>query len=135
MNTHEFQAKKILKRYDIPIPDFEVASKIHEVESAIKHLSLKEAVIKIQVHAGGRGKAGGVKFAKSPDEIIRQSEQLIGMKIVNNQTGPEGIIAHKVIISKPVDIKKEYYLGAVIDRQKAEAILIASQKVELRLKR
>ncbi|MGC1878074.1 MAG: ADP-forming succinate--CoA ligase subunit beta [Rhabdochlamydiaceae bacterium] len=126
MNTHEYQAKKILKQYNIPIPDFEVASKIHDVDVIIKHLGLKEAVIKIQVHAGGRGKAGGVKFAKTPDEIVKVAEQLLGMKMVNNQTGPEGVIAHKVLISKPIDIKKEYYLGAVIDRENAVPILIAS---------
>src|SRR5215813_11775444 len=118
MNTHEYQAKEILKRYQIPIPDFEVASKNHDIDRVIKHLKLKEAVIKIQVHAGGRGKAGGVKFAKTPEEIIKVAEQLLGMKMVNNQTGPEGVIAHKVIISKPLGIKKEYYLGAVIDRER-----------------
>ncbi|MBS0604610.1 MAG: ADP-forming succinate--CoA ligase subunit beta [Verrucomicrobia bacterium] len=126
MNTHEYQAKQILKRYHIPIPEFEVASKNHDVDKIVKHLGLKEAVIKIQVHAGGRGKAGGVKFAKTPDEIFKVAENLIGMKMINNQTGPEGVIAHKVLISKPLDIKKEYYLGAVIDRDKAEPILIAS---------
>lgn len=126
MNTHEYQAKEILKRYGIPIPEFAVARKIHEVESAIHRLKLKEAVVKIQVHAGGRGKAGGVKFGKTPEEIIRFAEQLIGMKMVNNQTGKEGVIAHEVLITKPVEIKKEYYLGAIIDREKAQPILIAS---------
>ncbi len=87
MNTHEYQAKEILKRYHIPIPEFGVASKIRDVDAIIKHLHLKEAVIKIQVHAGGRGKAGGVKFAKTPEEIVKVAEQLIGMKMVNNQTG------------------------------------------------
>ena len=126
MDTHEFQAKEILKRYGIPIPEFGVAHKVHEVDALIKRLHLKEAVVKIQVHAGGRGKAGGVKFAKTPEEIVSVAEKLIGMKMVNNQTGPEGIIAHQVLISKPLDIKKEYYLGAVIDRDKAEPMLIAS---------
>jgi succinyl-CoA synthetase beta subunit len=126
MNTHEYQAKEILKRYNVPIPEFEVATKSHDVDAIIKHLGLKEAVIKIQVHAGGRGKAGGVKFAKNPDEIVKIAEALIGMKMVNNQTGSEGVIAHKVLISKPLDIEKEYYLGAVIDRENAVPILIAS---------
>jgi succinyl-CoA synthetase beta subunit len=126
MNTHEYQAKQILKRYKIPIPEFEIASKNHDIDRIIKDLKLKEAVIKIQVHAGGRGKAGGVKFAKTPEEIVKIGEQLLGMKMVNNQTGPEGVIAHKILISKPLDIKKEFYLGAVIDRDRAEPILIAS---------
>jgi succinyl-CoA synthetase beta subunit len=126
MDIHEYQAKKILQDYDIPIPAFEVAANTTEIEHAIKHLHLKSAVIKIQVHAGGRGKGGGVKFAKTPEDILRIGQQLIGMKLVNNQTGPEGVIAHKVLIAKPLDIKKEYYLGAIIDRQKGEPILIAS---------
>lgn len=126
MNTHEYQAKQILKRYGVPIPEFGVARKVHEVETIIKELGLTEAVVKIQVHAGGRGKAGGVKFAKGTEEIIKTAEQLIGMKMVNNQTGPEGVVAHEVLISKPVEIKKEYYLGAVIDREHAQPIIIAS---------
>jgi succinyl-CoA synthetase beta subunit len=126
MNIHEFEAKQILKKHHVPIPEFGVAAKNHDIDKIIKHLGLKEAVIKIQVHAGGRGKAGGVKFAKTPEEIIQVGELLLGMKMVNNQTGPEGVIAHKILISKPIDIKKEYYLGAIIDRARAEPILIAS---------
>jgi len=126
MNTHEYQAKQILKRYGVPIPDFGVASNRHEVEKIIRDLNLDEAVIKIQVHAGGRGKAGGVKFAKGHDNILKSATDLLGMKMVNNQTGPQGVIAHQVMISRPVDIAKEFYLGAIIDRTHAEPILIAS---------
>lgn len=126
MDTHEYQAKEILKQYDMPIPDFGVASTPAEAEQVVQYLGLQEAVVKIQVHAGGRGKAGGVKFAKSKDEIVEMAKQLIGMKMVNNQTGPQGIVAHKVLITKPVDIAKEYYLGAIIDRDHAMPILIAS---------
>jgi succinyl-CoA synthetase beta subunit len=97
-----------------------------EVEQLIKELSLTQAVLKIQVHAGGRGKGGGVKFAKNKEEILSFAKQLIGMKFVNNQTGPEGVIAYKILISPPLEIKKEYYLGAAIDRESAQAILIAS---------
>ena len=126
MDTHEYQAKEILKKYKMPIPDFGVASSEKEAEQVVQCLGLKEAVVKIQVHAGGRGKAGGVKFAKSKDEIIATAKKLIGMKMVNNQTGPQGIVAHKVLITDPVDIAKEYYLGAIIDREHALPILIAS---------
>lgn len=126
MNIHEYQAKEILESYGVPIPPFGIASKNHEVEKVVHKLGLKEAVVKIQVHAGGRGKAGGVKFAKTPEEIFSIATHLIGMKLVNNQTGKEGVIAHKVLISKPVDIKKEYYLGAVVDRGRAKAVLIVS---------
>jgi len=126
MNTHEYQAKEILKKYDMPIPAFGVAATVGEAEQVVQFLGLNQAVVKIQVHAGGRGKAGGVKFAKSKEEIVKVCKDLIGMKMVNNQTGPQGIIAQKVLITDPVDIAKEYYLGAIIDRENAVPILIAS---------
>lgn len=126
MNLHEYQAKKILKKYGMPIPEFAVASQVDEVRRIAEELHLQEAVLKIQVHAGGRGKAGGVKFAKNKEEMVQISKQLIGMKMVNQQTGPEGVIAKQILISKPVTIEKEYYLGAVVDRAKAVPILIAS---------
>lgn len=126
LNLHEYQAKEVLDKFGIPIPKFVVAAKQHEIEHAINELKLSQAVIKIQVHAGGRGKGGGVQFAKTPDEIRKMATQLIGMRLVNEQTGKEGVIAHKVLLSSPVDIKKEYYLGAVIDRAAAVPIIIAS---------
>lgn len=126
MNLHEYQSKEVLKKYGIPIPPFGVAKNEHEVKHLIELLHLTQAVVKIQVHAGGRGKAGGVKFAKSKDEIASIAKALIGMKMVNQQTGPEGVVAHQVMISKPVDIAKEYYLSAVIDRDRSMPILIAS---------
>jgi len=126
VNLHEYQAKELLLAVGVPVPPFGVVDKLQDVEKTINKLHLKEAVIKIQVHAGGRGKAGGVKFAKTPDEILQVAEKLIGMKMINNQTGLEGVIAHQVLIAPPVDIEKEYYLGAIVDRNKAEAVLIAS---------
>ncbi len=126
MNLHEFQSKKILKRYGIPIPAFGVASNKEEVKNIIDTMNLDSAVVKVQVHAGGRGKAGGVKFAHSPEEILEVSSELIGMKIVNNQTGPDGVVAYKVIISPPCDIKKELYCSIIIDREKKKPTLIIS---------
>ncbi len=126
MNLHEYQAKKILKKYGVPIPEFGVASSVEEAKKVADELQLTTAVLKIQVHAGGRGKAGGVKMAKSKEEIATVAKALIGMKMVNQQTGPEGVIAKKVIISKPIEIAKEYYIGAVIDRDNATPLLIAS---------
>jgi succinyl-CoA synthetase beta subunit len=126
MNLHEYQAKDVLKKYGISIPPYGVAESVAQAEKVASDLTLTEAVLKIQVHAGGRGKAGGVKFAKSKGEIGEIAKALIGMKMVNIQTGPEGVIAKKILITKPVEIKKEYYLGAVIDRARALPILIAS---------
>lgn len=126
MNLHEYQAKEILKRYGIPMPAFAVISSIDELDAALKTLGTEEVVVKIQVHAGGRGKAGGVKLAKGQDAIKLAVKELIGLKMVNQQTGPEGVIAEKVLISPISPIKKEYYLGAVIDRKSGEALLIAT---------
>jgi succinyl-CoA synthetase beta subunit len=126
MNLHEYQAKKILKKRGVPIPDFGVASNAQEAKKIVEELHLDQAVVKIQVHAGGRGKAGGVKFAKTRGDIVPIAESLIGMKMVNNQTGSEGVIAKEVLITRPVDIVKEYYLSCVIDREGGVPILIAS---------
>lgn len=126
MNIHEYQAKSILNRYGIAIPEFGVSSNREESKQIIDNLNLQEAVVKIQVHAGGRGKAGGVKFAKGIDEIILTADKLIGMQIINNQTGKNGVIAEKVIITRPVDIQKEFYVGIVIDRECKAPTLILS---------
>lgn len=126
MHIHEYQAKMLLKEYGIPVPFFMPVSSAEEVEELIGEYGLTEAVLKVQIHAGGRGKAGGVKIARSPQQIVEYSEQLLGMKIVNNQTGPEGVIANKVIVSPLIDIAKEFYLAATIDRKRAQRILIAS---------
>lgn len=126
MNTHEFQAKEILMKYGISVPAFEVASSLDQVKEILDRLKIDKAVLKVQVHAGGRGKAGGVKLARSREEAEKYAAQLLGMKIVNNQTGPQGVIAHQILISPLIDYKKEYYLGAIIDRPNARAILIAS---------
>lgn len=126
MNLHEWQSKKILKKAGIPVPDFGVASSFEEAARVVKDLNLSEGVVKIQVHAGGRGKAGGVQFGKTPDEIIKKAKELLGMKLVNEQTGPEGVIAKTVLISRSVAIAKEYYLSVLIDRKKCAPILLAS---------
>lgn len=126
MNLHEYQAKKILKRFGLPIPEFGVARSEAEARKVAEDLRLDQAVLKIQVHAGGRGKAGGVKFAKSRSEIGSVAKGLIGMKMVNQQTGPEGVIAHQILISKPVEIAREYYMSALVDRNRATPLLIAS---------
>ncbi|MBT3394781.1 MAG: ADP-forming succinate--CoA ligase subunit beta [Waddliaceae bacterium] len=126
MNIHEYQAKEILKKYDIPCGDYGVASDAEEIKAVVEKMNLDAAVVKVQVHAGGRGKAGGVKFAKTREEIFSVAEELIGMKIVNEQTGAAGVIAQKVLIADPADIQQEYYVGAVIDREKAQPMMILS---------
>ncbi|MBA3722733.1 MAG: ADP-forming succinate--CoA ligase subunit beta [Parachlamydiaceae bacterium] len=128
MNLHEYQAKLIFENFGIPVPQYYVVSTLQEVEYLISSHQLETAVLKVQIHAGGRGKAGGVKIAKNGDEILQYASELLGKKIINNQTGPAGIVARQIMITPPVDIKKEYYLGVVIDRQNARGVLIASQE-------
>lgn len=122
MKLHEYQAKEILSRYGVNVPKGLVVSSAAQA----KQYDKSEAVIKIQVHAGGRGKAGGVILAKTKDEITNAVEKLIGMKMVNQQTGPDGVIAHQVLIEPLANIAKEYYLACVIDRDQRRAVLIAS---------
>ncbi len=126
MNLHEYQAKEVLMKYGVPVPPFVIVSNHEEAKQAIETLGVSQAVVKVQVHAGARGKAGGVKFAKSKEEILSLADELIGMKVVNNQTGPAGLIAHKVMITPGTDIKKEYYVGAILDRDRAMPMLIVS---------
>ncbi len=126
MNIHEYQAKHILMGYQIPCQRFRIVSRPEDIEEAIDALGVTEAVIKVQVHAGGRGKAGGVKIAKSRQEIIQKTKELLGMKIVTKQTGPEGIICHEVMISELADIAKEYYVGLLVDRAEAKPLLMVS---------
>ncbi len=126
MNSHEYQAKILLSHYGIPTPRFAVASNEAEVVAAIRDLGISEGVIKVQIHAGGRGKALGVKFGKNVEELLSLAKQMIGMRITNNQTGPKGVIAEKVLIAPTVRIKKEYYIAAIIDRKTAQPIIMAS---------
>jgi succinyl-CoA synthetase beta subunit len=126
MNTHEYQAKEILRSYGIPIPEFGVASTAKQAREVYEALGVPEAVVKVQVHAGGRGKAGGVKLARSAEEVEQLAERMIGMKLVTPQTGAAGIVAHQVMVTAAVDIDKEYYVGCIIDRESARPVLIAS---------
>jgi succinyl-CoA synthetase beta subunit len=126
MNIHEYQAKDVLKKYGVPIPQFRVVNSVEGAAMALKEMGIHQAVVKAQVHAGGRGKAGGVKFGKTVDEVLAHAKKIIGMRMVTKQTGAEGVPVHEVMISDPVDIKKEYYLGATIDREHGQAMLIAS---------
>ncbi len=127
-NIIEFQAKNSLEKAILPIAPFAVIKELKDIEGAINELGLTEtsAVLKVQVHAGGRGKAGGVKIAKNPKEIYEKAEKLLGMKIVNNQTGKEGVIANEVLIAPLLDFKKEYYFGIIVDRKRAKVMIIAS---------
>lgn len=126
MHLHEHQAKVLLKQFGIPVPDFAVISQLNELSNALEKLKSEKVALKAQVHAGGRGKAGGVKLAKNRQEAEISAKQLLGMKMSTAQTGGHEILVSQILITPLVDIKKEFYLAAAIDREQAQAVLIAS---------
>jgi succinyl-CoA synthetase beta subunit len=126
MKIHEYQAKAILARFGVPVPRGEVVFKKDEARAAAQRLGTPVVVVKAQIHAGGRGKAGGVKLAKSPDEAAKLAEQILGMKLVTPQTGPEGRIVHRLLIEEGLEIKRELYLGLLVDRASGAPVFMAS---------
>jgi succinyl-CoA synthetase beta subunit len=125
MKIHEYQAKQILARYGVRIPRGEIANSKMEARRIAEELG-GTAVVKAQIHAGGRGKGGGVKLAKTPEQAADLFEQIYGMQLITPQTGPEGRKVRKVYIEEGLDIRREYYLGIVIDRQTGKAVFMAS---------
>ena len=126
MKIHEYQAKQILAKYGVRIPRGEIANTKEEARAAAEKLG-GLTVVKAQIHAGGRGKGGGVKLAKTPADAEQIAEQILGMTLVTIQTGPEGRIVKKVYIEEGLDIRKELYLGIVIDRQTGKPVFMASE--------
>ncbi len=127
MNIHEYQAKQILARYHVPIPPGEVALTTDEAASIADRLGLP-VVIKAQIHAGGRGKGGGVKMAKTIEEVREYAGKILGMTLVTHQTGPEGKLVRKVLVEKATDIKRELYVGLVVDRAESKVVVMASSE-------
>ena len=126
MKIHEFQAKKILKKYGVPIPRGEVAKTPAKAQKIAEKLGGK-TVVKAQIHAGGRGKGGGVKVVGTPDEAFQAAKQIIGMNLVTHQTGPEGQKVKQVLIEEGLDIVKELYVGIVVDRAQAAPVIMVSE--------
>ena len=126
MKIHEYQAKDILRKYNVPVPEGHVAFSIDEAVAAAKQLPTAVAVVKAQIHAGGRGKGGGVKIAKNPQEVEQLARQILGMKLVTHQTGPEGKEVKKLLIEQGIDIERELYLGMVLDRSASRFVMMAS---------
>ncbi|MBI3805726.1 MAG: ADP-forming succinate--CoA ligase subunit beta [Nitrospirae bacterium] len=126
MNIHEYQAKALFSKYQIPVPNGRVAFTPEEAQAAANELSGSLAVVKAQIHAGGRGKAGGVKLAKNKAEVASFARALLGKVLVTHQTGPQGKEVKKLLVEEGVEIAKELYLGLVADRGTASIILIAS---------
>jgi len=125
MKIHEYQAKSLFREFSIPVPDGFMAENIESAEKSVKKLGFP-CVIKAQVHAGGRGKAGGVKLAKDNKEAGEHIRSILGMTLVSKQTGPEGQLVRKVLIEQGLKIVDELYLAIIIDREKEMPVIIAS---------
>ena len=127
MKIHEYQAKKILRQYQVAVPSGYVAMTADQAERMAAELGGK-VVIKAQIHAGGRGKGGGVKLAASPAEAHQAASQILGMQLVTHQTGPEGQKVKQVLVEKASDIERELYLGITLDRAQCKPVVMASQE-------
>src|SRR5271165_7087169 len=125
MKIHEYQAKAILAKYGVPVPRGEVAFTVDEVEAAAKKIG-GSVVVKAQIHAGGRGKGGGVKVAKDAAEAVEIAKKMLGMRLVTHQTGPEGRIVQRLLIEETLPIERELYLGIVLDRVQGKPVFMAS---------
>jgi succinyl-CoA synthetase beta subunit len=127
MKIHEYQGKQLLSKFGVPVPRGLVARSPEEAYQAAKELGAEVVVVKAQIHAGGRGKGGGVKLAKSPEEARELARKMLGMKLVTHQTGPEGREVRVLLIEEGLPIDKEFYLGIVLDRASGRPVFMASQ--------
>lgn len=128
MNIHEYQGKELLKQYGVAVPEGKVAFSVDEAVEAAQALGTPVVVVKAQIHAGGRGKAGGVKVAKNLDEVRAYASEILGKVLVTHQTGPEGKEVKRLLIEQGCDIKKEYYVGVVVDRDTGRVVMMASEE-------
>ena len=126
MKVHEYQAKEILATYGVAVPRGTVVTKAEDARKAAEELGGR-GVVKAQVHAGGRGKAGGVKLAANPDEAVQVAEKILGMRLVTKQTGAEGKLVRKVLVEEALPIERELYLGVVLDRSEGFPVMMASR--------
>ncbi len=128
MKIHEYQAKEILRSYGVPVPKGGVAETPKEARRVADGIGGRSIVVKAQIHAGGRGKGGGVRVVNDPEEAEKAAKEIIGMTLVTHQTGPVGRVVKKVLVEEGVDIKEELYLGVVIDRSRACPVIMASKE-------
>src|ERR1039457_2168912 len=128
MNVHEYQGKEILRRYGVATPRGTPCFSVAEADEAARGLGGKVWVVKAQIQAGGRGKGGGVKVAKSLDEVHEYASKILGMTLITHQTGPEGRLVKRLLVEEGADIRKELYVGMVVDRATQRVTLMASSE-------
>ena len=117
MNIHEYQAKAVLREFGVPVPRGHAAFTVEEAVKAARDLALPVLVVKAQIHAGGRGKAGGVKVVKSVDDVKKEAERLLCSTLVTHQTGPHGNQVNRLYVEEGSAIEREFYLSALVDRE------------------
>lgn len=128
MNIHEYQAKELLKSFGVPVPNGMVAFSSAQASTAANELGGQKWVVKAQIHAGGRGKAGGVKVVSSIDDVVKAADAILGSHLITHQTGPTGQLVQRVWVEEASEIIKEYYLGMIIDRASQRVTIIASSE-------
>ena len=128
MKIHEYQAKEVLRKFGVPTPRGVACFSVEDAVQAGRTLGGNVWVVKAQIHAGGRGKGGGVKLTRSPEELRTQAQAILGMQLVTHQTGPEGQKVRRLLIEEGADIRKEYYVGMVVDRVSQRVVLMASSE-------
>src|SRR5690625_3193512 len=128
MNIHEYQGKEVLRQYGVNVPEGHVAFTVDEAVEAAKKLDSGVTVVKAQIHAGGRGNAGGVKVAQNLDEVRTYADEILGKTLVTPQTGPEGKEVKRLLIEEGCDINQEYYIGLVLDRETSRIVMMASEE-------
>jgi len=128
MNIHEYQAKKILKEFGLPVPKGIVIFKESEIKEKIKKFDKKNFVLKAQIHAGGRGKAGGIKLINNIDILLKEIKNMLGKTLITHQTGPKGKTVKRVYVEEATEIDKEFYLSCLVDRKTAKIVFISSSK-------
>ena len=126
MKIHEYQAKQILAKYGVPVPKGSAVFSVDEAVKAAEDLNTEVFVVKAQIHAGGRGKGGGVKVSKGIEAVRENSEDILGMQLLTHQTGPDGQKVKQLLIEEGMDISKELYCSVLVDRRKQRIVLLAS---------
>jgi succinyl-CoA synthetase beta subunit len=126
MKIHEYQAKELLRKFQVPVPEGAVADTNREARQVAEELPQGPFVVKAQIHAGGRGKGGGIKAAASPEEVERVADQILGMTLITHQTGPEGKVVNQVLVEQAQEIERELYLGIVPDRSLGRPVIMMS---------
>ena len=128
MNIHEYQAKEILKKFGATVPNGTAIFSLDEIDNKLKNFKMNQLVLKAQIHAGGRGKAGGIKIVNNIDELKKEAKNLFGKTLVTHQTGPQGKKVKRLYVEESCNVEKEFYLSCLVDRSSSKIAFISSSE-------